>query len=328
MNVLIKKNGSSSFEEVIIDDKPIGHGGISNIHMMNGANRSEFCVKIYQNINNVECERIQYLVNNPITSAHLATSFRICAPVAMVYSQSRTLIGYMMPLAFENSRDLGILSKNRIGKSLSQLYPNNPDWHNKYELDSDAGLNNRLKIVTNIAIAFHFIHESNKYLIADLKPESILATAKISIVGVDSFQISEGNKLLFAASAYTPGYLAPDAIEFINKKQSIPQSCDNFAAAIVFYSILVGIHPFVGFVVNPNFITNLDGTTEGNIKEGLFAFGENRAHLTIPPNSPHENFNRLPSSVQHLFGEAFSSNTQNRPSMEKWAKVLKTVIKK
>lgn len=61
----------------------------------------------------------------------------------------------------------------------------------------------------NWALATEIIHNSGKYIIVDLKPENVLATAdgKISVVDTDSFQIIDGSKK-FPGPVATPEYFA------------------------------------------------------------------------------------------------------------------------
>lgn len=330
MNVLIRKGVSTPYEVLTLEDTPIEIEELSNIYSITNYEYSlEYCVNIYRNPNQIDFKHIEYIINNSIFSNSNNKTFKICEPIAIVYDKNKQAIGYMRTLSFENSRDLGILSNNRIGKTISQVYPKYPEWHNKYDLDSGIGLNNRMKMVANIALAIYNIHANDKCVVIDLKPENILATAtgKITIVNTESFQINEGNILIHQATAYTPNYLAPEAKDYINKKTPIPKSCDYYAASVIFYSILVGIHPFVGFIANSNISDNLDGTTESNMENWLFAYGTNKNFLTIPANSPHMNFNRLPNSVQELFVNAFSEDTHKRPSMDIWIKVLNNEIK-
>lgn len=325
MDIFIVNAKSSVFEKISLEAKPLGSGGQADVHKIETLSyKKDYCVKKFKDINKVEADRIQYMIDNQPQGIILNSGFKICWPVAMAYNLKKQPIGYMMPLAFPESRDLLILAKNGIGKAISEGYPKYPAWHNKYELNSPKGLENRLKMMVNWAIAMHCIHETNRYVICDIKPENVLAspTGKISIVDTDSFQIYEGSKLLFEASAYTPEYLAPDAKTFITNNQPIPQSCDIFSAAVVFYNILVGIHPYVGIVIKPQYATTLNGTTEDNISKGYFAYGSKGSNFSIVPNSPHNNFQNLSKDIQRLFRLAFDLNPKGRPNMEDFGKAF------
>ncbi len=330
MDIYIVNANSSAFEKITLVAKPLGSGGQADVHKIETSTyKVDYCVKKFKDITKVEADRIQYMIDNPPKGIMSNSGFKICWPVAMAYNLSKQPIGYMMPLAFPDSRDLLILAKNGIGKPISKGYPKYTAWHNKYELNTPKGLENRLKMMVNWAIAMHSIHETNRYVICDIKPENVLASpkGKISIVDTDSFQIYEGNKLLFEASAFTPEYLAPDAKAFILNKQPIPQSCDIFAAAVVFYNILVGIHPYVGIVVKPQYSGNLSGTTEDNIANGYFAYGSKTSNFSIVPNSPHNNFQNLSKDVQRLFRFAFDLNPKGRPSMEDFGKAFSFCVR-
>ena len=78
----------------------------------------------------------------------------------------------------------------------------------------------------------------------DFKPQNVLVTSdgKVTIVDMDSVQISVGNKLLYRATAHTPDYVPPEFYNLgVGKKEYhiISQSWDMFAVGVVFYSELI-----------------------------------------------------------------------------------------
>ena len=181
-----------------------------------------------------------------------------------------------MPLAFpKGSRSYNSF---RISATnlISQLkrFKDKVEWHNKYELDTSEGIINRVKMLCNIAIALHTIHSTGRYVLVDLKPENIDATGagKVSIMDTDSIQISENGKILYPATAFTPEYFAPEGKELKRLNRPFTLQCDYFAAAICFYQILTGTHPYSGTVLKSPY----DNCTEiaDCISNGLFAFGE------------------------------------------------------
>ena len=224
MNIYIKKSPSASFEVLETPDKELGKGGQAYVYKILTKGYEEYCFKKYIKEDTARScySRIVYMIENPPQNFIGSSNFRICWPTALAYDSQKKFIGYIMPLAFPNSRDLKIIEVYNP-KPISQQakYKKYPDWFDKFELDTKTGLKNRMKMLCNWAIAIYSLHKTNKYVIVDLKPENVMATSsgKISIVDTDSFQISENGRLLFPGAAYTPAYFPPEGKD-IHKSQS------------------------------------------------------------------------------------------------------------
>jgi len=331
MNIYIKKGSSSNLESINIEDKELGKGGQARVHKVTTRSHEQYCVKIFINPEDAikNQARINYMIANPPSEIMGDNSnFRICWPIASAYNTNKEFIGYMMPLAFPESRDLKILEVyNPKPIALQAKYKKYPAWHNKYELNDITGLSNRIKMLFNWALAIHHIHASQHYVIIDLKPENVMATGtgKISVVDTDSFQIYKDNNLLYPGPAYTPTYFPPEGKLYKEKNQPFPVSCDLFAAAVVFYKILTGVHPYGGTKLKPPYDT-LE-TEEECIKEGLFAYGEKSNYLEFASGfNLHANFNNLPIDVKKLFIRAFGSNINDRPQMAEWGQTFRKAI--
>lgn len=330
MKVYIKKSSSANFEHIEIKDTPLGKGGQGAVHnITTAAYSAEYCIKIYIKEPEKSFEKIRYMVEHQPQNINTNPSFRICWPTALVYDTSKKFIGYMMPLAFPKGHDLTILSVYQR-RPLAQIkrYQKYTEWHGKYELDTPIGIQNRIKMLCNVAIALHCIHATGKYVLVDLKPENIDATGtgKVSIMDTDSIQISEGGRILHPATAFTPDYFAPEGKSIQSKGLPFPVECDYFAAAVCFYQILTGTHPYAGTVLKPPY-DNCNELAEC-IANGLFAFGEKQKYISLPKGfNLQQNFFNLPLPVQELFKRAFGSNVKNRPSMEEWGKTFFGLIK-
>lgn len=328
MTILIKKSTTAGFETIEINDTPLGKGGQGAVHNIKTSKYSaDYCIKLFIREADKMYEKIKYMVAHPPQIIR-ETSFRICWPVALAYNTNKEFVGYMMPLAFPKGHDLTILSVYR-NKPLSQIkrYKDKVEWHNKYELDTREGIINRVKMLCNIAIALHSIHSTGRYVLVDLKPENIDATGtgKVSIMDADSIQISEGGRILHPATAYTPEYFAPEGKGLKQNNKPFTLQCDYFAAAVCFYQILTGTHPYSGTVLSSPY----DNCTEiaDCISNGLFAFGEKQKYISLPKGfNLHQNFYNLPSTVQSLFKRAFSSQASQRPTMEEWGRTFHEII--
>lgn len=329
MTILIKKSTTANFETIEINDTPLGKGGQGAVHNITTSKYSaDYCIKIYIRDAEKMHKKIEYMVAHPPQNIR-DTSFRICWPTALAYNTKKEFVGYMMPLAFPKGHDLTILSVYR-SKPLSQLkrFKDNVEWHNKYELDTSEGIVNRVKMLCNIAIALHTIHSTGRYVLVDLKPENIDATGagKVSIMDTDSIQISENGKILYPATAFTPEYFAPEGKELKRLNRPFTLQCDYFAAAVCFYQILTGTHPYSGTVLKSPY----DNCTEiaDCISNGLFAFGEKQRYIDLPAGfNLQQNFYNLPSTVQGLFKRAFGLQASKRPTMEEWGRTFHEIIR-
>lgn len=329
MTILIKKSATANFETIEINDTPLGKGGQGAVHnIITSKYSADYCIKIYIRDAEKMHKKIEYMVTHP-PQIISDTSFRICWPIALAYNTKKEFVGYMMPLAFPKGHDLTILSVYR-SKPLSQLkrFKDKVEWHNKYELDTSEGIVNRVKMLCNIAIALHTIHSTGRYVLVDLKPENIDATGagKVSIMDTDSIQISENGKILYPATAFTPEYFAPEGKELKRLNRPFTLQCDYFAAAICFYQILTGTHPYSGTVLKSPY----DNCTEiaDCISNGLFAFGEKQKYIDLPSAfNLQQNFYNLPSTIQGLFKRAFGSQASKRPTMEEWGRTFHEIIR-
>lgn len=329
MTILIKKSTTANFETIEINDTPLGKGGQGAVHnIITSKYSADYCIKIYIRDAEKMHKKIEYMVAHPPQIIR-DTSFRICWPIALAYNTKKEFVGYMMPLAFPKGHDLTILSVYR-NKPLSQLkrFKDKVEWHNKYELDTSEGIINRVKMLCNIAIALHTIHSTGRYVLVDLKPENIDATGagKVSIMDTDSIQISENGKILYPTTAFTPEYFAPEGKELKRLNRPFTLQCDYFAAAVCFYQILTGTHPYSGTVLKSPY----DNCTEiaDCISNGLFAFGEKQKYIDLPSAfNLQQNFYNLPSTIQGLFKRAFGSQASKRPTMEEWGRTFHEIIR-
>lgn len=326
MDYLTYKNGKAV--NLILSATEISSGGQGRIYkVISPSVLSNYCVKIYKNEHHAKAnkEKIEYMVNNKPANSEMK-NIRICWPDSIVYDCKGTFCGYIMPMAFDGSRDLKIIEIYSVGKSIAQKYPKFINWHNKYELDSPIGFKNRIKMLHNWALATEIIHQNGKYVIVDLKPENVLATSegKISIVDTDSFQIVDAS-YTFAGPVATPEYFAKFAKERHSQKLYQTNDCDCFALAIAFYKILVGSHPYSGFRLLPPYNTDEYSDIASRIDNDLFVFGKNKQYIEqLSHNNMHERFTKLPQVLQTLFMQAFTSKQQ--PSATMWKQALRSII--
>jgi serine/threonine protein kinase len=249
--------------------------------------------KVYfpNKVSKVKEDKILYLLNNPINSNF------IIQPLDVLYNPD--FIGFVMPKVSGISLDL--LCNTRFPKRLEKT------TYNKYKAD----LKKRIIICYNITIALNELHKSG-YILTDMKPENIILDefGKIYLIDIDSCYMNEQ----LVASVITPEYCAPE--EYVGKPPTI--SADIFSMSVIFYKLLLGLHPYTGTAKDSNI-----STLEDLIKKDLCYLTNPNLLKVIPPL--HYNIKLLPADLQYLFKETFKK-TLERPSLEKWNEVLFNII--
>lgn len=312
---------TASGVQITVENTPFARGGEGAIHrIISPSTYHNCCVKLYFQQYRTERRRIktEFQVKNRPNNIQ-SNIFIVCWPIDIVYD-GNNFVGFSMPLAFPNSHQLYEICL----PSINILLPN--EVRSKFDRKLvPSGLVSRLKLCVNIAGAIHEIHRTNQYVMVDMKPQNILFTpgGKISIIDIDSIQISNKDSVLYNAAVATPEYVPMEGQEGkINPSTDhISVSWDNFSLAVIFYEIKFGIHPyaatFKGCYADFNTISE-------KIKHGLFVHGSRKNYVEIAPK-PHENFFALPASIRKLFMRAFDAKqtkVNTRPSSEEWGKAL------
>lgn len=307
-----------------LEDTPLatpgGEGAVYRV--LGGYSLPNCCVKIYHadKRSNERRNKIAYMSSNP--PANLITdNYVICWPLESIYDTSRNFVGFIMKLAFTNSESLYILTLPDIPPKFL------PKWQ-KFERTKADAVELRLKVCVNIAIAVHAIHGVRNYAMVDYKPQNLLIslTGKVSVTDVDSFQIAGSATTHHHAAVCTPEYAPPESLNINLERQFVDQAWDRFSIAVSFYELLFGLHPFAATTGGPY----TEHTETGQkIKNGLFVHGSGSRFLTkIPP--PHQNFDKLPSNIRHLFMLTFEgghNNPLNRPTAEQWGQTIAAEIR-
>lgn len=318
----------TDFKPLVLDEKPLGKGGQAIVYcVLFPVALSNCCVKIYhKECSNELVERLQYMINHP--PEQIKTSFFcICWPIGLVYDKNKVVVGFYMPTAFHNSRDLYILSYYAKGKKIADRFKKDTDWFDKYERNTSVGIMNRLKMIANISQAFYQIHKSGKYVALDIKPTNILATSsgRISVVDTDSFQIADADKILFPGAAATPEYCAPEFDEQFLQRRPFTVSNDLFSLSVIYYQIIMGVHPFNGMKLLPPYDTEEYSEIKPVIHRSLFLYGCNKRYVEKLTPNPHAFFERMPRILRMMFIRAFDAPNY-RPTMEEWCKELFKII--
>ena len=319
-------------ERIVLEDTALSSGGEGEVRLITSGlpKYRKSCVKIYyQKKRTPELEsRIKFMADNP-PQMIAGNGFMLGWPQEAVYDNTYNFVGFIMPLAFPDSKQLVNLTTPKVSAKLGQ------EWHNKYSQDPSCSVEqrkyallSRLKLLHNIAIPVHLLHSTGKYVLKDFKPQNVLVThdGRVTIVDMDSIQIMDHGKLLFPGTAATDLYIPTEFhTNGVGRNPNVPldKSWDYFALGVVFYQILFGLHPYV---VTPVHQKDEDSNEISyNISSDLFPFGSNKHRIkSYPPL--HNKFSALPPSVQSLFVRCFSDNPSARPSAEEWGKEIHNII--
>lgn len=317
---------TSKHELIKISDSPLASGGEGEVReiISSPAQYKGTCAKIYyqQKRTTQQAGKIKYMVNNPPAKVK-GDGFLIGWPVEYITDKNGGFLGFLMPLAFPDSKQLVNLVAPKLNKKLPD------EWFVRYDRGNGKySLISRLKLICNISIPIHLLHSTKRYVLKDFKPENVLIThdGKVTIVDMDSVQISENGKLLYPGTAATANYIPPELYKQgigKNKEDILPVSWDRFALGVVFYQLLFGLHPYV---VTP-YVSSASDTNEifQNISNDLFPFGANTNKIKSYPDL-HKKFTVLPPPVQRLFLRTFSLDYNNRPSAEEWGKTIHDIV--
>jgi len=300
-----KRYNLSNQTTIEVDLKPIASGGEADIYsIVSPVNYVNQVVKLYRKGKATEEKekKLAYMVQHRPHFSNYEGHHSVVWPSALAYD-SQGFAGYTMPRA--TGIKLELLCHPNLPKTI------NKEW-DKLSFQHPLSLDLRKKICYNIAAAIALIHESESYVLVDLKPDNMMIKPDglISIIDVDSTEIIDQNEVLFQAHVATPEYTPPEFYTHIKEvsTQKISETWDRFSLAVLFYRVLFGIHPFTGTLNSPfEKHTNVSEI----IERGFFVQGVHAPKFkVIPP--PHKRFSTMDSEIKKLFFLALDS-TKNRP---------------
>ena len=291
-----------------VADNPLGEGGEGAVYeILSPANYRNSVAKILypDKRTNERRYKVRYMVDNPPANIQDGNGHNFLIWPQQILLDTNDFVGFIMPKA--EGIDLEELCRVKLKPELGS------EWQKFYRDNSDSMIL-RLILCSNIAKAVNALHATGHYVIGDLKPENIRVKSNglVSILDLDSCQISDGGQIRFQSKMNTPKYNPPETI--IEHKEL---SWDLFIIGVIFYEILCGIHPFIGTTKAP--YENLN-TPEQKIQAGLFPFGSKSNYFEVIA-IPHYNFKNLPDRVQKLFLRCFDQGITNpaiRPNTTDW----------
>jgi len=300
---------------ITIDTEPCGSGGSGEVYkILSPTYLTNQVVKLYHK------ERLTKEAENKIR--HLISK--------KINQGEHESIVWIKNVVLDNGKFAGFTMNYADGIGLEQFLNDRwwrkndtKDW-DKFKLENEKGIENRVRLCTNIAVAINIIHKNSNYTIADIKPANfkIRKNGLVSIIDIDNIEVIENGKILYTAQVITPEYCPPEFHNGLDyKKSSASQNWDRYSLSILFYHILCGIHPFQ-FVKQKK--SNEEYTDTRMIAEGLFLFG-NKSQYLEPAHPQHKSFLNLSNEIKSLFIQCFDNGhdkPQLRPSAEDWCRVF------
>lgn len=313
---------TSNQTPIYLDLQPLGQGGEGNVYrILNDDKKAPLVAKVYhpQELEKEQRNtreglptreaKIKYLVTY---QSGLSDDVPVMFPEELLYNGQGEFRGFLMRQAL-GEIDLSSLSTLNISPNLSL------NWHQLYDRTHVLGVVRRAKLCQKIAEVFEQVHQDGQFVMVDIKPENIRVglNGEVSLIDMDSIQVIEDNVVRFPAEKLTPEYCPPE-YQYLNfKKDFIPQSWDHFALGIIFYKVLLGLHPYTGSCLPPydNLTTNAQ-----KIAHGLFPNGVRKGKFSIIPH-PHDGFQAMPAELQQLFLRCFERGHRQpkvRPDAGEW----------
>ncbi len=263
--------------------------------------------------------QIRYMVNKcPILKVPQTIKNSFIWPEEIIL-ENGDFCGYIMPKA--NGILLESLCEFKLG-----FYPQprhteklGKEW-SYLDRKNKSSLQYRLQLCSTIAKTLLEIHKSDIYVVGDMKPINIIIQSfeSISFIDVDSFQIKEGDNVIFE-SMNTDEYTPPNDSANVKSKE-----WDYFSTAIIFYQILCGLYPFGSVKCLPPYESKDINSNSDYLKEGIFPFGK-KSSFCVDEKQWHFRFKELTSEVQELFIKCFDDglhNPEKRPTTDEWINCL------
>ena len=273
-------------------------------------------VKIYHQEKRTQqrAKKIDYLVANPPLFAQDEAYCPVAWPLAAIHDKGR-FIGFL--LRKFAGKTLEILCTPKLPKKLDQ------EWA-RFDFKQPEAMELRQKVCFNLAVALQHIHAAQHYAFVDLKPDNILIQPNglVSLVDMDSIEVSEEGLLLFAAPVATPDYTPAEFYQKEGQKWGYRESWDRFSMSVIFYKVLLGIHPYAASCSG---IYEKADTLAAKIEEGLFTQHPSKTQFLSVIPTLHKGFEKLPNVLKDCFMQCFAYGHEQpklRPTAEEWCWAL------
>ncbi|MCP4439488.1 MAG: hypothetical protein GY810_11150 [Aureispira sp.] len=312
-------------EKLKLSEKPFASGGEGSLYkIISPSSYKNSVAKVYHppKRSSLRQEKIQYLQENPPISSQIASTAWypvLVWPRDILYAENGEFVGLVMPLV--KGQKLEVLCSSKLPKALQ-----NGEW-SRFNLQKESAIEVRMKLCYNIAAAIHDVHSTSEYILIDLKPDNVMVRPDgvVSLVDMDSVEVVKNGQTLYGAPVATPEYTPPENyLKNLDYDPTQQEAWDRFSMGVIFYKLLLGIHPFAASCNAP-----YDKATSlhQKIEHGLFVHNPNKKDLFMTVPQPHQNFWKLEKGICDLFMRCFVAghdDPQLRPTAEEWCYVLST----
>jgi len=308
------------FSPLVLSTTALASGGEGSLYTIQSPKGYQHLVaKIYHpnKRTTLRYNKIKYLQKYPPKALSDHWNTQLIWPQELLFDKHHNFIGFLMPKA--KGDKLELLCLPQIPKKFQKK------WQ-EFDFLADPSLQPRLNICYKIAAAIHQIHQTERYILVDMKPDNIMVDSdgSVALVDLDSVEVVEEGETIYDAPVATPEYTPPDSYlkeQLVDPTQEDPW--DRFGLGVIFYKMLIGVHPFAASAFAP-----YDQYTSlyQKIEHGMFVHNPKmRGKLSVVP-ALHDRFDQLPPNIQRLFIRCFvdgHSDPFKRPSAEDWVNALR-----
>jgi len=239
---------------LVLAPTPLGKGGEGAVysvvsHNIPGVKPADTLVaKTYFDPNeHNRRDKLRAMISSPVTAGGVAW------PTALVFSETKQFLGYLMPkLDSKSNREWLYLANVKDRRRVA------PDFDTRYAFVA----------VRNLAAAILAVHAAG-HRVGDINESniSINATGTVFIVDTDSMQIAAADGAIYPCNVGKPEYTAPELTHGSLKDTPRTEETDIFAFAVAAYQLLTGgatPHQGVFDPENPNDpMSNVDRIRKG-----------------------------------------------------------------
>ena len=195
---------TSKGEFIAVDEIALGSGGEGNVYEIKSPEiYLNHVAKIYhpRERTKIREEKLKYMIAYP---PEISDSLTIIFPVELIYKDG-DFVGFIM-LKARGEYDLSVLTTLSLSKKLPE------EWQKRYQRNEAENIKNYLLICYNLAHTLAEFDRNKNYILVDFKPENIKVNlaGQISIIDLDSIEIVEEGKVLFAADKLSKEYSPPE----------------------------------------------------------------------------------------------------------------------
>ncbi len=273
----------------------IGQGGAATVYA-HPLRRTE-CIKIYTNPDEVEPDRIRFLIANPPPRIRRGGAPLFAWPLSAAYDeQTGLLVGFSMPRVQGVLPLTAIVDPGSCGPSITRGF--------------------RWKAAIAITRLVHTLHlMSPPHIVADVNLENFLVhrNGRVTAIDLDSTHFSQAGGPTYLCYRHRPEMQPPELVSAASPVIDREQDQDAYSVFILVHRLIrEGIHPFDACYSGPGSPLRLHQRIEQGVWPDSLRHAEYRPKPGVVP------FASLPMDLQDLFRRMFldgASDRSKRPNV-------------